>query len=81
VQVSLSVADSGGMTMTPPAPGVLVQVADAASRQRQGEQDLREAVTRARAEGWSWTAISAHLGVSRQAARERFRGVDQEVGA
>jgi len=56
--------------------GVLEGVAELARRQRQGEQQLREAVRAARAAGQSWTAIAAQLGVTRQSARERFMGVD-----
>ncbi len=35
---------------------------------------LAEQVARARANGRTWTQIGAVLGVSKQAARERFRG-------
>ena len=37
------------------------------------EEDLRQAVARARAGGDSWTVIGAALGTSKQAAHERFR--------
>jgi hypothetical protein len=36
------------------------------------EATLAAAVTRARQAGASWTAIGAHLGVSRQGAQQRF---------
>lgn len=36
---------------------------------------LREAVAAARAGGASWADVGARLGMSRQAAHERFRGV------
>jgi DNA-directed RNA polymerase specialized sigma24 family protein len=34
---------------------------------------MREAIARCRAEGYSWTDIGDRLGISRQAARQRFR--------
>ena len=37
------------------------------------QDELRAAVRDARAAGWSWSAIGRTLGVSRQAAQERFR--------
>ena len=33
---------------------------------------MREAVARCRAEGYSWADIGARLGISRQAAQQRF---------
>ena len=48
-------------------------VATAAEATRQDEARLREAVETARAHGRSWNHIAAALGVSRQAARQRFR--------
>ena len=39
---------------------------------RAGEARVRELVARARANGRSWGEIGIALGVSRQAARERF---------
>lgn len=39
---------------------------------RTGEARVRELVARARANGRSWGEIGIALGVSRQAARERF---------
>ncbi len=39
---------------------------------RAGEARIRELVARARANGRSWGEIGIALGVSRQAARERF---------
>jgi hypothetical protein len=47
-------------------------VADAAGAVRADEALLREKVAVARANGRSWGQIGASLGVSRQAARERF---------
>ena len=40
------------------------------------EEMLRAAVAHARSENCSWSEIGTHLGVSKQAAHERFRDVD-----
>lgn len=50
----------------------LRQVAVASDAVRDDEVRLREAVQAARAHGRSWNQISVALGVSRQAARQRF---------
>ena len=47
-------------------------VATAAEATRRDEARLREAVEAARAHGRSWNHIAVALGVSRQAARQRF---------
>ncbi len=47
-------------------------VAEAVDRVRVGEARVRELVALARASGRSWGEIGIALGVSRQAARERF---------
>lgn len=47
-------------------------VAEAVDRVREGEARVRELVALARANGRSWGEIGIALGVSRQAARERF---------
>jgi len=47
-------------------------VAAAAEATREGEARLRQAVEVARAHGRSWNHIAVALGVSRQAARQRF---------
>ncbi len=47
-------------------------VADAAQTLRDDEARLREAVEIARAHGRSWNQVGVALGVSRQAARQRF---------
>jgi len=47
-------------------------VAEAVDRVRAGEARGRELVALARANGRSWGEIGIALGVSRQAARERF---------
>jgi DNA-directed RNA polymerase specialized sigma24 family protein len=50
----------------------LREIAAAAEEVRVGESRLREAVALARARGRSWNQIAIALGVSRQAARQRF---------
>jgi DNA repair exonuclease SbcCD ATPase subunit len=47
-------------------------IAAAAETARADEARLREAVEVARAHGKSWNQIAVSLGVSRQAARQRF---------
>ena len=47
-------------------------IAQAADSVRAGEARVRELVALARANGHSWGRIGIALGVSRQAARERF---------
>jgi hypothetical protein len=47
-------------------------IAEATDRVRAGEARVRELVQLARGHGRSWTQIGIALGVSRQAARERF---------
>ena len=53
-------------------------IAEAAERARRDEALLTERVAQARAHGRSWNRFAAALGVSRQAARQRFGG---KVGA
>ncbi|WP_129666368.1 sigma-70 family RNA polymerase sigma factor [Phytoactinopolyspora endophytica] len=50
----------------------LREVAEAADAVRADEARLVEAVTVARARGHSWNRIAGSLGVSRQAARQRY---------
>jgi DNA-directed RNA polymerase specialized sigma24 family protein len=50
----------------------LRQIAVASDTVRDDEARLREAVHLARAHGRSWNQIAVALGVSRQAARQRF---------
>lgn len=52
----------------------LRKIAAAAEAVRADDARLREAVTLARAHGRSWNHIALALGVSRQAARQRFAG-------
>ncbi|MEX0834544.1 MAG: hypothetical protein WD010_00515 [Nitriliruptor sp.] len=47
-------------------------IADAAQTVRDDEARLRDAVEIARAHGRSWNQVAVALGVSRQAARQRF---------
>lgn len=51
----------------------LQAVAKAAEATREEDARLREAVEVARAHGRSWNHIAVALGVSRQAARQRFK--------
>ena len=53
-------------------------VAEAAEAARRDEAVLTERVAAARASGQSWNRIALALGVSRQAARQRFAG---KIGA
>jgi hypothetical protein len=50
----------------------LREIATAASAMRADEARLREAVQIARGHGHSWNRIAVALGVSRQAARQRY---------
>ncbi len=50
----------------------LRRVADAFRRSVTADADLAEAVTAARADGYSWAAIAAMLGVSKQTAQARY---------
>ncbi len=52
----------------------LREIAAAAEAVRADDARLREAVIFARARGRSWNHIALALGVSRQAARQRFAG-------
>jgi hypothetical protein len=52
--------------------GDLRAVAEAAGAVKADQARLREAVEVARSNGHSWNRIAIALGVSRQAARERF---------
>jgi len=58
----------------PPGPelDVLDWVTDARAAASQARRDLHAAVTRARTQGRSWTQIAARLGITRQAAQQRF---------
>jgi hypothetical protein len=49
-------------------------IAEAAEAARRAEADVLERVSIARAHGRSWNLIALALGVSRQAARQRFSG-------
>ncbi len=50
----------------------LADIAATSATVRSDEDRLRHAVDVARARGWSWNQIATALGVSRQAARQRF---------
>lgn len=66
-----------GMAAVPLPPGpavdVLDWVADASLAAGQARRDLDAAVTRARSAGCSWARIAGRLGVTRQAAAQRYR--------
>ena len=66
-----------GMTAVPLPPGPAVDVLDwvaaASAAAGQACRDLDAAVTRARSAGCSWARIACRLGVTRQAAQQRYR--------
>jgi hypothetical protein len=55
-------------------------IADAADAARAAHAALVEAVAIARGRGRSWNRIAVPLGVSRQAARERFSRITEGAG-
>ena len=55
-----------------PPPDVLDWVTAAGAAARQARRDLAAAVIRARSQGRSWTQIAGRLGITRQAAQQRF---------
>jgi hypothetical protein len=58
----------------PPGPAldILSWIADADAATRQAQRNLAAAVTRARSRGHTWTQIAGQLGITRQAAHQRF---------
>lgn len=52
----------------------LARVGAAALRLAEDERSLEESIHHARERGRSWTEIALRLGVSRQAARQRYSG-------
>lgn len=52
-------------------------VADVVDRLHTAERDLADAVLRARRAGASWNHLALALGVSRQAARQRFAALEK----
>jgi hypothetical protein len=58
----------------PPGPplDVLAWITEADTATRQAHRNLTAAVTRARNQGHTWTQIASQLGVTRQAAHQRF---------
>ena len=56
-----------------PAVDVLDWVAQACLAAGRASRDLTAAVTRARSRGCTWAQIAARLGVTRQAAAQRYR--------
>lgn len=68
-------------TMVPAAPdpdSVLDWISQAHARLAGAEAEVTAAVTRARQHGRSWAAIASRLGITRQAAQQRF-GTRQET--
>jgi hypothetical protein len=65
-----------GTTARPLPPGppldVLNWVTDASAAASQARRHLAAAITRARSQGRTWTQIASRLGISRQAAQQRF---------
>ena len=53
----------------------LRQVREASDAANAAAENLRRAVAEARSNGESWGTIGMVLGISRQAAQQRFRGV------
>lgn len=62
-------------------PAAPMRELQAAVRARiEADQRIARAVAHARSEGWSWSDIGAALGMSTQAAHQRFRDVVHAVG-
>jgi hypothetical protein len=51
-------------------------ILEAAAHANQSEAHLRQAVTAARVDGCTWQYIGEALGISRQAAQQRFKDVE-----
>ena len=58
----------------------LRHVREAADAAEAAAENLRSAVAEARANGESWGTVGMVLGVSRQAAQQRFRDVGSDSG-
>jgi hypothetical protein len=58
----------------PPGPAIdiLGWITEADTATRQAHRTLAAAITRARAQGHTWTQIASQLGITRQAAHQRF---------
>jgi hypothetical protein len=58
----------------PPGPplDVLGWITEADTATRQAQRNLAAAITRARTQGHTWTQIAHQLGITRQAAHQRF---------
>ena len=50
----------------------LQEIVDLTERRDEVVGDLADAVRRARASGWSWSWIGAALGVTKQAAQQKY---------
>jgi hypothetical protein len=56
-------------------------IAEASVRRAAAERDLRDAVVAARHGGFSWGLIGSYLGVSPQAARQRYLAACETASA
>jgi len=63
-----------------PAVDVLDWVAAAALAAGRASRDLSAAVTRARSRGCTWVQIAGRIGVTRQAAQQRYRHQQRNEG-
>ena len=76
-RVAAEIADRIANQAEPPAwrdAEPLKRIADAFGRSVAADRELAEAVDAARVDSYSWAAIAAMLGVSKQAARARCGG-------
>lgn len=73
--------ENTNMHATDLKPAAPMRELQAAVRARiEADQRIARAVTHARSEGWPWSDIGAALGMSAQAAHQRFRDVAHAVG-
>jgi hypothetical protein len=66
------------ISAAPDPASVLDWISQAHARLAEAEAEVTAAVTRARQHGHSWAAIAGRLGITRQAAQQRF-GTRQET--
>ena len=60
------------------AAGDIDAIADMAAAARELDNAMRDAVTGLRGKGYSWAEIAARLGVTRQAAQQRWGGSSRD---
>ena len=72
VETALDAFDPAALSVPEADAGDLARIGRAAQGVEQARESLAEAVAEARAGGRSWGQIGMVLGVSKQAARERF---------